>query len=140
MQWEQYTSFDFTIVMTPDPSLLDIKLLRTPRADALIGTVRAVLAGLQRLAQTQALFDPSTAQRRFRICMTGSSHITLLPRLLSHVRAVAPGVVLEAGQIDGGRAGALQVGGAALKFGPPASSAGACSQRRCPAPPELALA
>lgn len=153
--------------MTPDPSLLDIKLLRlldqlyatrsvtraaealgqsqptvsiwlarvrqqlgdplfvrtaegmlpTPRTDALIGTVREVLAGLQRLAQTQATFDPPTAERRFRICMTDASHITLLPRLLSHVRAVAPGVALEAARIDGGLAGALQSGEADLAVG-----------------------
>ena len=33
--------------------------------------------------------------------MTDASHITLLPRLLSRVRALAPGVALEAGRIDG---------------------------------------
>jgi DNA-binding transcriptional LysR family regulator len=33
--------------------------------------------------------------------MTDASHITLLPRLPSHVRALAPGVALEAGRIDG---------------------------------------
>ena len=41
-------------------------------------------------------FTPATAQRRFRICMTDASHITLLPQLLAHVRAVAPLVRLEA--------------------------------------------
>lgn len=92
-------------------------MLPTPRADALIGTVREVLAGLQRLSETQAPFDPSTAVRRFRICMTDASHITLLPRLLSHVRAVAPGVALEAARIDGGLAAALQAGEADLAVG-----------------------
>ncbi|MDB5884593.1 MAG: transcriptional regulator, LysR family [Polaromonas sp.] len=92
-------------------------MLPTPRADALIGTVREVLAGLQQLSQTQAAFDPATAQRRFRICMTDASHITLLPRLLSHVRALAPGVALEAAQIDGNLAAALQAGEADLAVG-----------------------
>lgn len=92
-------------------------MLPTPRADALMGTVREVLAGLQRLAQAAAPFDPSTAQRRFSICITDASHITLLPRLLAHVRALAPGVVLEAKRIDAGLALALQTGEADLAVG-----------------------
>lgn len=92
-------------------------MLPTPRTDALIATVREVLAGLQRLSESGAAFDPSTAQRRFRICMTDASHITLLPRLLSHVRAVAPGVALGAGRIDAELAQALQAGEADLAIG-----------------------
>ncbi|OOG47559.1 LysR family transcriptional regulator [Polaromonas sp. A23] len=92
-------------------------MLPTPRTDALIATVREVLTGLQRLSESGAAFDPSTAQRRFRICMTDASHITLLPRLLSHVRAVAPGVALEAGRIDAELAQALQAGDADLAIG-----------------------
>ena len=92
-------------------------MLPTPRTDALMGTVREVLDGLQRLAQAAAPFDPSTAQRRFSICMTDASHITLLPQLLAHVRALAPGVVLEAKRIDAGLALALQTGEADLAVG-----------------------
>ncbi|MFC5520018.1 LysR family transcriptional regulator [Polaromonas jejuensis] len=92
-------------------------MLPTPRTDALMGTVREVLAGLQRLSESGAEFDPPTARRRFRIGMTDASHITLLPRLLSHVRAVAPGVALEAGRIDGELARALQSGDADLALG-----------------------
>ncbi|WP_332776611.1 LysR family transcriptional regulator [Polaromonas sp.] len=92
-------------------------MLPTPRTDALMGTVREVLGGLQRLAESGVEFDPPTARRRFRICMTDASHITLLPRLLSHVRAVAPGVALEAGRIDGDLARALQAGEADLALG-----------------------
>lgn len=92
-------------------------MLPTPRADALISTVREVLAGLQRLSQSDAVFDASTVQRRFAICMTDASHITLLPRLLAHVRAVAPGVSLQASRIDGNLAQALQGGDADLAVG-----------------------
>ena len=92
-------------------------MLPTPRTDALIGTVREVLDGLQRLSESGAEFDPPTARRRFRVCMTDASHITLLPRLLSHVRAVAPSVALEAGRIDGDLARALQAGDADLALG-----------------------
>jgi DNA-binding transcriptional LysR family regulator len=89
----------------------------TPRTDALITVVREVLEGLRRLSESQSSFDPSTAQRRFSICMTDASHITLLPRLLSHVRALAPGVMLEATRIDASLARALQSGEADLALG-----------------------
>jgi DNA-binding transcriptional LysR family regulator len=92
-------------------------MLPTPRTEALIGTVREVLAGLRRLAESDAGFDPAGAQRRFRICMTDASHITLLPRLLSHVRALAPGAVLEAGRIDADLARSLQAGEADAAIG-----------------------
>jgi len=82
----------------------------TPRADALIGTVREVLDGLRRLSEAEARFDPTTAQREFRIFMTDASHITLLPRLFAHVRALAPQVRLEAATIDARMVPALQSG------------------------------
>ena len=89
----------------------------TPRADALIGTAREVLEGLRRLSESQTQFDPVKAQRRFSICMTDASHITLLPNLLAHIRALAPGVVLTASRIDGTLAQALQNGEADLALG-----------------------
>ena len=102
---------DPLFVRTPDG------MLPTPRTDALIGTVREVLAGLQRLSQSAGLFDPATAQRRFSICMTDASHVTLLPRLLTQVRKVAPGVALQATRIDANLALALQSGGADMALG-----------------------
>ncbi|KTT14521.1 LysR family transcriptional regulator [Pseudacidovorax intermedius] len=89
----------------------------TPRTEALIGTVRTVLAGLRAMAETPAAFDPATMQRRFRIFMTDASHITLLPRLFSHVRALAPGVTLEAAAIHAGMAAELEAGTADLALG-----------------------
>ena len=78
----------------------------TPRADELIGTARQALEALRRLAAWEDLFVPATAHRRFRICMTDGSHMTLLPHILQHVRAVAPYIRIEAAQInaDTGRA------------------------------------
>jgi DNA-binding transcriptional LysR family regulator len=49
--------------------------------------------------------------------MTDASHITLLPRLLAHVRAQAPGVRLEAARIDGNTERALESGEADLAIG-----------------------
>jgi DNA-binding transcriptional LysR family regulator len=89
----------------------------TPRADALIGPAREALAALRRLSEPEPVFDPSIATRRFRICMTDASHVTLLPRLLAHVRASAPGVRLEAARIDEQTAALLQSGQADLAIG-----------------------
>jgi DNA-binding transcriptional LysR family regulator len=89
----------------------------TPRADALIGPAREALAALRRLSEPEPVFDPSTATRRFCICMTDASHVTLLPRLLAHVRAAAPGVRLEAARIDERTAASLRSGQADLAIG-----------------------
>jgi DNA-binding transcriptional LysR family regulator len=89
----------------------------TPQADAMIDAAREVLDGLRRLSGVHRSFDPACAQRRFAICMTDASHITLLPSLLTHVRALAPGVLLSAANIDGTLPQALQNGEADLALG-----------------------
>lgn len=89
----------------------------TPAADALIGPARAVLDSLRRLSSWEAEFVPANAERHFRICMTDASHITLLPQVLAHVRAVAPQVRLAATRIDGNTAQALESGEADLAVG-----------------------
>lgn len=89
----------------------------TPRAKALIGPAREVLEGLRRLIAVQPAFDPSTARRRFRICMTDASHVTLLPALLARMRIEAPQVRLEAARMDEGVAQALASGEADLALG-----------------------
>ncbi|MCC8395920.1 LysR family transcriptional regulator [Paraburkholderia sp. MMS20-SJTR3] len=89
----------------------------TPQADALIGPCREILESLRRFAAWEIAFDPTTAKRRFRICMTDASHVTLLPRLLAHVRAQAPGIRLEAVRIDGNTERALESGEADLAIG-----------------------
>ncbi|NDY91225.1 LysR family transcriptional regulator [Ideonella livida] len=89
----------------------------TPQAEAMIGPCREVLEGLRRLAAWETGFDPATARRRLRICMTDASHITLLPRLLAAVRRQAPGVRLEAARIDGNTERALESGEADLAIG-----------------------
>ncbi|CAE6806874.1 PCP degradation transcriptional activation protein [Paraburkholderia nemoris] len=92
-------------------------MVPTPQADALIGPCREILESLRRFAAWEIAFDPATAKRRFRICMTDASHITLLPRLLAHVRAQAPGLRLEATRIDGNTERALESGEADLAIG-----------------------
>ena len=89
----------------------------TPRADELIVSVRAALDSLRRLTAPEPAFDPQNSSRHFRICMTDASHVTLLPQLLAHVRAMAPKVTLEATRIDEKTAEALQSGEADLAIG-----------------------
>lgn len=89
----------------------------TPRADALIATAREALDSLRRLAEWQPAFVPAQAERRFRICMTDASHVTLLPHILAHVRAAAPLVRLEATRIDAQTPRLLQSGEADLALG-----------------------
>lgn len=89
----------------------------TPRAEALIGTVRSAIHILQRLASRPKLYDPGTDDRCFRICMTDASHVTLLPRLLVHMRAQAPYARTEALQIGPETGARLQSGEADLALG-----------------------
>jgi DNA-binding transcriptional LysR family regulator len=92
-------------------------MLPTTRADALVGPIRDVLHSLKHICEIEAEFDPATATRKFRICMTDASHITLLPNILAAVRKVAPGVALEAARIDDLMPQALQSGEADLAVG-----------------------
>ncbi len=89
----------------------------TPRADQLIGPCREVLESLRRLTTWAPQFDPATAQRRFRLCVSDASHITLLPSILNHLRSHAPGIRLEAARIDGNTESALESGEADLAIG-----------------------
>ena len=88
-----------------------------PRADQLIGPCREVLESLRRLTAWEPQFIAATAQRRFRLCVSDASHITLLPSILNHLRSHAPGIRLEAARIDGNTESALESGEADLAIG-----------------------
>lgn len=89
----------------------------TPKADAMVATVREVLDGLRRLSESEQRFEPAKADRTFRIFMTDASHITLLPQLFTHVRAIAPKVKLEAASIGPQMVNELQSGEGDLALG-----------------------
>lgn len=92
-------------------------MLPTSRADALIGPIRDVLHSIRNICEMEAAFEPASATRKFRICMTDASHITLLPQILAAVRQAAPSVTLEAARIDEVMPQALQSGEADLALG-----------------------
>lgn len=89
----------------------------TPRMDAMIDTVHVVLDGMRRLAEAGKGFDPTTTEREFRVLMTDASHVTLLPRLFSHLHALAPRVRIEVGALHPGMAEDLRDGRADLALG-----------------------
>lgn len=89
----------------------------TPRAIALIGPAREALRLLRGLTDPVEGFQPATAERVYRIAMTDASHITLLPRILARVRALAPRVRLEIAPIGSGTDRALANGDVDLALG-----------------------
>jgi DNA-binding transcriptional LysR family regulator len=89
----------------------------TARMTELFPAVRTALDALRSLSTSEPAFDPKTTVRRFRICMTDASHVTLLPQLLACLRAQAPGITVQAAQIDDTISRQLQSGEADLAVG-----------------------
>lgn len=71
----------------------------TAYAQQIYPDVRASVERLAQLAGARAAFEPSTAQRAFRICMTDISEVVVLPALVNHLRHSAPAVTVEAERI-----------------------------------------
>lgn len=85
----------------------------TPKAQAIYPVVEDILARLAAAAGGQSDFAPERSNRNLRIGMTDISEMVLLPKLLNHVRKVAPRISvdiervspmsprqLEAGEVD----------------------------------------
>ena len=72
----------------------------TPRGAALIEPVRAALARIEAIVAPPSAFDPATAEREFAIGLPDSTEVLLVPRLLAHMRRVAPGVRLLIRNVD----------------------------------------
>ncbi len=89
----------------------------TARTEDLMPSVRQVLSGMSQLISSARHFEAATSARTFRIFMTDASHITLMPSLFAHVRALAPGLRLEAATIGPNMAFELQSGEADLALG-----------------------
>ena len=63
----------------------------TPYAQQIYPEVAAAVEGLAKLIGPRATFNPATAQRQFRICMTDISEIVVLPTLVNHLRRAGAG-------------------------------------------------
>lgn len=89
----------------------------TPHATSLVTPVRQALELLRGIARKQAVFEPATAQRTFRICMTDITHLALLPPLINRLRQIAPGINVEITHISAHTPKALESGEADLAVG-----------------------
>ena len=90
------------------------KMQPTAKARALAGPVRTALSQAQNALQASDCFDPATAERVFRLGVTGEMEMVLLPALIDRLQADAPGIkvlsraitadtvdpMMDAGEID----------------------------------------
>ena len=67
----------------------------TPRAMALVEPVRQALSQIQALVARRVDFDPNSADQVFRIGLTDSMEVLLVPALLAYLAGTAPGVRLR---------------------------------------------
>ena len=72
----------------------------TPRALALADPVRVTLAQIQAAVLQREAFDPSTAERTFRVGLADSIEVAVIPGLLARLRNVAPAVSLRLRSIN----------------------------------------
>ncbi|CAE6843412.1 PCP degradation transcriptional activation protein [Paraburkholderia aspalathi] len=67
----------------------------TRLADDLIGPIREAVSSLKLTLLHRTVFDPSTSNRMFGICMTDVGQRSMMPYLLAHFRSAAPGIRLD---------------------------------------------
>jgi DNA-binding transcriptional LysR family regulator len=72
-----------------------VGLAPTPRALDIVTLVDRILDDIDHLAGREADFDPLTSQRRVRIVAATSFGPFLVPRLIHHLREIAPHMMLE---------------------------------------------
>jgi DNA-binding transcriptional LysR family regulator len=89
----------------------------TPHAEALVEPVRELLRLLQYTLSLQALFDPLSSSRVFRIAMTDISQVVIMPKILAKIREIAPNVRIETTHISTDTAAQLESGEIDLTIG-----------------------
>ncbi len=67
----------------------------TPMAVRMAQHVQVGLASLRQGLEQPGLFDPATAERRFRLVMSDIAQVILLPALMEFVQRAAPGLRLD---------------------------------------------
>lgn len=90
----------------------------TPLARKMAGPVMDALTQVERALSVRQGFNPRTARATFRLLMTDVSQMAILPPLIDHVMAEAPGITIEVLQVPRERyAEALHVGEVDLAIG-----------------------
>jgi DNA-binding transcriptional LysR family regulator len=94
-------------------------MVPTPRAQALAGPLRQILAQVHRTLQEPPAFDPASARHTFTLAATDYAELLLLPRLMERLAAVAPGLSLNVLPLgEGVPKAALESGQLDLVLGP----------------------
>ena len=80
-----------------DPILVrdGMKMVPTPRAEQLANSVKEILAGVESVLTSPAVFDPSVIKRKFRLATKDYGAFLLVPVLMQRIGVVAPGVDIE---------------------------------------------
>ena len=75
----------------------------TPRAVILREPVRSALAQVEAVVLRDQTFEPATAVRTFRLGLSDSMEILIMPALLARMREIAPGVHFRIHNVDASR-------------------------------------
>lgn len=80
-----------------DPLLIRTKDGMTPteRANGLQPLVRSIVASIELAVEPDKGFDPSIAERVFRLSVSDYGECTLMPPLLERLRGIAPNITLD---------------------------------------------
>ncbi len=89
----------------------------TPKAQAIYPELQMALTSLEAARGDAKPFEPSSARRVFRLCMTDISEIVLLPHLINHLQMAAPNVAVEVDNISPDSRRRLESGDADLAVG-----------------------
>ena len=76
-------------------------MVPTPRAQALAAAITPMLATLQAALTQRPSFDPATSERVFRVGLSDSLEVALMPALLQRLQRSAPQVRLVTRSTDG---------------------------------------
>ncbi len=72
----------------------------TPKAMRLAGPVREALSRIEEIVAPPPAFDPATADRLFTLGVPDSTEVMMMPKLVAHLREVAPSVRLLLRTVD----------------------------------------
>jgi len=75
-------------------------MVPTPTAIQLYKVFKKSLTGIEKAVAETRTFSPDTAHHKFRLALSDLGELLLLPRLVTHLRQVAPNIQLEVLPVD----------------------------------------
>src|ERR1700722_2263399 len=105
----------------------------TPHAIQLIDLLSHAETLLETALEHHVVFNPPTSDRTFHLCSTDIAKVTMLPKLMNHLRTLAPSVCVELRDMSDRTSELLESGELDLAVGfIPPMGAGFCQQRLFP--------